>query len=144
MYQVVEASYHGTGGGLAAMPKRPRSPRIDEDADADAITGLDLPPAAWTLSIEDLPASSSALATEEIGDGGVPAARHARSGTHDAWEDGELPLWMQRANATIIGSTPNLRVQSLRLDARLEAALRRMGVSRCFPGFQNWRCWLHH
>ena len=133
MYQVVEASYHGTGGGLAAMPKRPRSPRIDEDADADAITGLDLPPAAWTLSIEDLPASSSALATEEIGDGGVPAARHARSGTHDAWEDGELPLWMQRANATIIGSTPNLRVQSLRLDARLEAALHRMGVSRCFP-----------
>ena len=138
---MVEASYHGTGVGtggvlaawLAAMPKRPRSPRIDEDADADAITGLDLPPAAWTLSIEDLPASSSALATEEIGDGGVPAARHARSGTHDAWEDGELPLWMQRANATIIGSTPNLRVQSLRLDARLEAALHRMGVSRCFP-----------
>ena len=62
------------------MPKRPRSPRIDEDADADAITGLDLPPAAWTLSIEDLPASSSALATEEIGDGGVgPVTASLRS-----------------------------------------------------------------
>ena len=61
------------------------------------------------------------------------AFHHAQPASADGVTDeAELPPWMRSANARIIGErTPP--ISALALDPRLEAAVVRLGVRRCFP-----------
>lgn len=75
------------------------------------------------------PAARDAPPAEARSTGPRSAAPVASLGVTD---ESELPPWMRSANARIIGEhTPPIR--ALALDPRLEAAVLRMGVRRCFP-----------
>lgn len=78
--------------------------------------------------VEDAAAAASTAAEEEL----EPAADDTHDAAATAAEEAALPPWMRAANASIIAPrSPKTSV--LGLDPRLEAALTRMGVRKCFP-----------
>ncbi|EOD22831.1 hypothetical protein EMIHUDRAFT_195220 [Emiliania huxleyi CCMP1516] len=89
------------------------------DADGAASEAI-VEPAADSVPVAETAARLSAR---------EPSAASSAQGVTD---EAGLPLWMRTAAARIIGDhTPP--ISALALDRRLEAALGRMGVRRCFP-----------
>jgi len=118
----------GPREGAGGAPSDSVQIQDEESGSSASAVGSDEEGEAWPLGGEE--------AAEDEGDevsGGEAEAPHDQAlGDAGVTDEAELPLWMRSANARIIGEhTPPIR--ALALDPRLEAALVKMGVKRCFP-----------